>query len=169
MTWPVGASLTTHVVGSGGDSWQTLWRFEDKSQLLKSAITEGNIFPFIYQEFLGGSEAQLVNLSVWPWMWLHLLFGQPLAYNLIYLLSFVLSGYTVFLLTTWLFRKYAGTTNYLVSFLAGLIYMFLPYHVAHGQGHFGTLQTFWLPLAILTLFWWFEKPILKRTTALALA
>lgn len=151
MTMPVISSLTSHVAGQGGDPWQTMWRFEhewENRDLLR---------------VLGGGEARLVNISVWPWMGLYLLFGQPAAYNLVFLLAFILSGYFMYLLVRHLTRHEAA------AFLAGVLYMFLPFHVAHSLGHFGAMQTQWLPLAILLLLMWVKKPTGWRTIGLALA
>lgn len=151
MTMPVAANITTHVAGMGGDPWQTMWRFEhewENRDLL---------------ELFGGGEPRLVNISVWPWMPLHVMFGQPVAYNLVFLLSFILSGYFMYLLVRYL------TYHEAAAFLAGVLYMFLPYHVAHAMGHFGAMQTQWLPLAVLLLFMWTKRPSFSRTLGLALA
>ncbi|MEK7557379.1 MAG: hypothetical protein AAB538_05355, partial [Patescibacteria group bacterium] len=138
MTWPVIAHVTTHVAGQGGDPYQTLWRFEEKLQAFNWRV-----------EFLGQGEPRLVNLSVWPWMWAHVLFGEPAGYNVVWLLSFVLSGYGMYLLAGELFKKY-GTS----AFLAGLMYMLLPFHVAHSFGHFGAMQVAWIPLIIWAFLRW---------------
>ncbi|MEK7556595.1 MAG: hypothetical protein AAB538_01325, partial [Patescibacteria group bacterium] len=169
MTMPIVSNISTHVAGLGGDPWQTMWRFGDEWD-------NANIL-----EIFGGGEPRLVNISVWPWMWLHLMFGQPAAYNLVYLLSFVLSGYFMYLLVRFLTRRvpepdalhrYGGGLSRILSeapaFLAGVLYMFLPYHVAHGMGHFGAMQTQWLPLAVLLLFMWIQRPTVWRTIGLAL-
>lgn len=150
MSWPVIANITTHVAGQGGDPWQTMWRFEHEWQIKNLA----NLF--------GGGEARLVNISVWPWMPLHLAFGQPTAYNIVFLLSFILSGYFMYLLVKYLTKQEAP------AFLAGVLYMFLPFHVAHSLGHFGAMQTQWLPLAILLLFKFARKPSVWNTLGLAL-
>ena len=150
MTMPLLANITTHVAGAGGDPWQTMWRFEDSVRV------------FSAERLFGGGEARLVNLSVWPWIGLHALFGQPLAYNIVWLLSFVLSGYFMFLLARYL------TKHETASFLAGIFYMFLPFHVAHSLGHFGAMQMQWIPLAILLLFLFFKRPTIWRTLGLTL-
>lgn len=150
MTMPVITSLTSHVAGQGGDPWQTMWRFEhewENRDLLR---------------VFGGGEARLVNNSVWPWMGLHIAFGEPVAYNLVLLFSFILSGYFMYLLVRHLTRHEAA------AFLAGVLYMFLPFHVAHSLGHFGAMQTQWLPLAILLLLMWVKQPTAWRTVGLAL-
>lgn len=138
MTWPVIAHVTTYVAGQGGDPYQTLWRFDEKLRT------------FNWQtEFLGQGEPRLVNLTVWPWMWAHGLFGEPAGYNVVWLMSFVLAGYGMYLLAGELFKKYGAA-----AFLTGLMYMLLPFHVAHSFGHFGAMQVQWIPLIIWAFLKW---------------
>jgi hypothetical protein len=173
MTAPLPLKALSHVAGSGGDPWQTMWRFEEKwSQLRESG------FDFIAYDFGGQGEPRLVNLSVWPWMWAHLLLGQPAGYNLVWLLSFVIAGYGMYLLANFQFSIFnfqtAGTgwrsmmLREAPAFLAGAAYMFLPYRVAHAHGHFGAMQTGWLPLAALAAILFVRRPSLLRLTAFAL-
>jgi len=168
MSWPVVAGLNVRLAGQGGDPWQTLWRFESKAALLSHSDEAFTGAAWAAREFLGGGEPRLVNLSVWPWMPLHLLLGEPLAYNVVWLLSYVLAGLGMYLLVKWLIREYGihyeelKTVQSVVvregsPFLAGLMYMFLPYHVAHSFGHFGALQIQWLPF----LLWAFLSCIVR--------
>ncbi|HLD25642.1 MAG TPA: hypothetical protein VJC05_01195 [Candidatus Andersenbacteria bacterium] len=172
MTMPLAWRLTSHVAGAGGDPWQTMWRFEEKAA--------GG-----WQEFMtdltGRGEPRLVNLSVLPWIWAQFLFGQPAAYNIAWLLSFVLAGYGMYLLAAQLLAKipnekipaYAKASagrqipNDIPAFLAGVVYMFLPYRVAHAQGHFGAMQTAWLPLIMWLVVRWVSQPTWLRTAGLA--
>lgn len=163
MTWPVASHLSSFVAGTGGDPWQTLWRFEDKAGAWQSAAQENQLGTFIRNEFFGGGEPRLVNLSVWPWMFLYAAFGTVTTYNLVWLLSFILSGYAIYLLTSaWREPSESRTlVGELPAFLAGVFYMFLPYHVAHAQGHFGAMQVQWIPFILLTALslyrsftWW---------------
>lgn len=200
MTYPVISNITSSIAGSGGDPWQTLWRFEYKDQEMRQALWEESsnatdIVKYVRNEFFGGGDARLVNISIWPWMWLHWLFGEPTAYNLVFLLSFILSGYGMFLLVQYLARKEIKKLrnreiekfgnkeiknegkflNYLFSqflpnagpFITGIVYMFLPYHVAHAHGHFGAMQTQWLPFIILAAISFIEKPNIVKSLILS--
>lgn len=178
MTIPVTLKLTTHVAGSGGDPWQTMWRFEQTWQALRHAVSTGELTTYLTTEILGGGSARLINLSVWPWLWLHASVGQPLAYNLIWLTSFVLAGYTMYLLALYLLQHHIKPETdhdqpitppsiQAAALLAGVCYMFLPYHVAHAAGHFGAMQIQWLPLAILVYLRWLKQPTLVHTVSLA--
>lgn len=175
MTLPLALSLNTLFPGTGGDPWQTLWRFEHTESQVRQAFSEASVLQFVRIEFFGGGDARLVNLSVWPWMWLQLLVGQPLTYNLVWLLSFILSGYAMYALVRYLTNEppiLSDTRPLFVreapAFLAGLFYMFLPYHVAHSMGHFGAMQMQWLPALILMSLLWMQRATWPRTVGLIL-
>ncbi|MAF80506.1 hypothetical protein CL628_00670 [bacterium] len=171
MSAPAIGNMTSHIIGQGGDPWQTLWRFEHKYEALVTALDSGGIGEFTASEFFGRGGERLVNLSVWPWMPVYALFGQPQAYNLVWLLSFALSGYAMYLLARWCIREYAVPSESIAietgAILAGLTYQLLPFHVAHSYGHFGAMQLQWLPLLFLVLFLWLKRPTTWRTIGLA--
>jgi hypothetical protein len=137
LSWPAVMNLSGQVIGEGGDPWQTMWRFEEQESRISNIE--------FWREYFGGGEPRLVNYSTLPWRPLQMLFGQPVTYNLVWLISFVLSGYTMYLL------MYAMTRHTMGAVLAGLAYMMVSYHYAHALGHFGAMQLQWLPLAILLL------------------
>lgn len=152
MTWPVGLHINDAVAGVGGDPWQAIWRFGDTYDRAARSLGSGHGWEFFKSEFLGGGDARLTNLSVWPWMPLKIVFGLPAAYNLVYLLSFVLSGYAMYLLASYWREpdpKKPWWLHEAPAFLTGLFYMFLPYHEAHGLGHFGAMQMQWIPFIML--------------------
>ncbi len=170
MSWPVFWTFTQAVAGSGGDAWQTMWRFSVSRSEIVDAIKNGQLVNFAKQEIFGFGSPQLVNLSVWPWLWLDFLFGQPAAYNTVWFLSYLLSGYSMFLLTSYLTKNSQPKTilaSYGAPFLAGLAYMFLPYHIAHSYGHFGAMQTQWLPFIILCSLVLLRRPTLLKSLLLA--
>jgi hypothetical protein len=81
------------------------------------------------------------------------LFGPVAAYNLYFLGSFVLTGFTTYLLC------YFVTRSGWASFLGGTIFAFVPFRSLHGaSGHLNMLTTFWVPLYVLFLFKLFNKP-----------
>lgn len=157
MTLPLSVYGNSYVVGGGGDLWQTMWRFEHKWQLLAEAFSTGMGQEFMAEEFFAVGGAKLANLSVWPWMWLQVMLGQPLAYNVVWFLSFVLSGYAMYLLAGYLLKRYD-----VPAIISGVYYMFLPYHVAHAQGHFGAMQAQWLPLTVLSFLLLIKKQTIWR-------
>jgi len=74
------------------------------------------------------------------------------AYNLLVLLSFVLSGLTMYLL--------AGefVTDRFACFAAGFLYTFSTYHFARAAGHLGLLTLQWLPFCAWRLFAFYRRP-----------
>ncbi len=171
MSWPVVWNANSRVAGEGGDPWQTMWRFEENWD----SLTAGqSLMELARVEWLGGGEARLVNLSVWPWVWLQGLVGQPLAYNLAWLISCAMSGYAMYLLVNWLLRQQGFKTTIsqrqmeIGALLAGLYYMLLPYRVAQSLGHFGAMQLQWMPLAVLGWLAWLQRPNWQRALGLGL-
>lgn len=160
MTWPAVLHMGDSVIGSGGDPWQAVWRFGDTYDRAAQSAQNGHVWNFIRDEFFGGGEARLVNLSVWPWMPLKIFFGLPTAYNLVYFLSFVLSGYGMYLFVSLWRGKGKHASVWLKespAFLAGMYYMFLPFHSAHSLGHFGAMQTQWIPLSLFVVVQLFRR------------
>ncbi|GEM_PF-1859861 len=173
LSLPAITRLQTDVIGAGGDPWQAMWRFEDKWEQAKTAVATEAIFPFIQHEFLGAGPARLVNLSVWPWLWLQPLVGQPVAFNMVWLLSFVTAGYGMYHLVRQLTSRLSSSsappkTQEAGAIVAGLFYMLLPFHIAHAQGHFGAMQLGWLVWICVATLALFKKPILIRSLLLIL-
>jgi len=93
---------------------------------------------------------------------LQLLLGLVKAYNILWILSFVLSGYGMFLLV-----KYLTQSNE-AAFISGLIFMFCPYHFAHALGHLSLLNIEWIPFYILYLIKLTREPIITNSLYAAL-
>ena len=73
------------------------------------------------------------------------LLGPIAAYDVFWLLNFVLCGYAAYLLALWLTRSRHA------AFIAGLIFAFYPGKMLHGLGHFGDMMIFMFPLYALFL------------------
>jgi len=73
------------------------------------------------------------------------------AWNIIWFLGFVFGGYGCYLLAN-NFNK-----NYLSSIIAGIIFTFTTYHMAHSIVHIGLSMIVWLPIFVLFLFKLLEK------------
>jgi hypothetical protein len=136
MTMPVSLHMHSQVAGIGGDPWQTMWRF---------TVKENTGFSGFWQDLVGQGDPQLVNLSIWPYMPIHALLGEPAGYNTIFLITFLLSGYAMALFIAMLTRKSILSP---APLLAGIAYMFAPYHIAQSLGHFGAMQLQWIPFIL---------------------
>jgi hypothetical protein len=77
---------------------------------------------------------------------LQLIFGLTRTYTILWLASFIISGYGAFLLVKYL------TKNSKAAFVSGIIFMFSPYHFAHSLGHLNLLSIEWIPFYVLFFF-----------------
>ncbi len=94
---------------------------------------------------------------------LELLMGPVITYDLIFALSFVLAGSFTYLLVRHL------SVNRVASFVAGVVFSFSAYHYAHGLGHTHIFSVQWLPLCVLSLLRFWDRPGTGRAVHLALA
>jgi len=77
-----------------------------------------------------------------------------IAYNLILMFTFVLSGFGVYLLTKYLIK------DPVTAFICGLLFAFSSYRLWH-LNHLGLLSTEWIPFYILYLFRFVDEKLLK--------
>lgn len=142
-------SLHTHVLGLGGDPYQTLWRFTG----LQEALARGT---------LAVPGEPLRNLGPLPWLLVHTLTGEPLAYNIVWMLQFPLAVGATFAL-----GRVLGLHPLAAAF-AGLLVAFAPYRIAQSLGHFGAMQLFWIPAMTAAFLNWLRRPSYVRVFLLAL-
>jgi hypothetical protein len=88
--------------------------------------------------------------------------GPILAYNLEFLLSFILTGVGTYVLC------YYFTRDSLASFVGGVIFAFFPNKMLHSLGHLPQITLYLFPIYVLFLFLLLEKPNLKRAIGLGL-
>jgi hypothetical protein len=160
MTYPVAFKLSSAVAGGAtGDNFQWAWFlwWGIKAWLdlgTSVANLETLYYPTgAYHPLLAAEPyAQLLALPLVS------LFGPRVAYNVEFLLSFLLSGLTMYLLCAYI------TRNRCAAFIGGLVFGFFPSRATHAvAGHFGQIMTYWLPLYALFLFKLFAKPSLRNT------
>jgi hypothetical protein len=158
-THPLWRHLTTAVPSDIGDpllnTWILAW---DGHALLSDPahLFDANIF-FPLKDTLAYSE-HLLGTAL-PMLPILLVSGEPvLAYNVAFLMSFMLSGFSLYLLAL----RY--TEDRLAAFLAGLAFAFAPYHLSL-IGHLSLLTVQWLPLTLLYLDT-FMSTVSRRSLAL---
>ncbi len=134
--WPVVRSIGYEVPGTGGDPYQTLWRFVRFGQVLRHGTV---VIP---------EEGSISNFGPLPWMPIHLLAGEASAYTVAWLLSAVFSGWWTYVLARLWGARHGP------AFVAGLLVMFSPYRVSQALGHFGALQLWWIPAVFSALTLW---------------
>jgi len=79
------------------------------------------------------------------WLLIEPLVGPVAAYNLTLLLTFVLSGYAMYLLT----REFTGHAG--AAFIAGLVFAFCPYRLSQSTAHILLAARRWLARFVLYL------------------
>jgi len=156
MTWPIAAGLGRDVPADLGDSLLNMW--------ILAWVGEGVV------AMLGGrmSFADLWNANIFHPTPLSLTFSEHLvpqalqglpaylatgnivlAYNLVFLATFALSGLGTFLLV----RELTGSAR--AAFVAGLFYAFFPYRLGQFP-HIQTISSQWMPFALYGLRRWFD-------------
>lgn len=145
MTFPLVLRFGSEIPKGGGDTYQSIAHIDTLSGQLKSL------------DFFHGAVFLIKNIGTYsPYVFLNLFLNKFAAYNAMFLLSFVLSGFGTYLLALYF------TKNKPASFLAGLIFAFSPFHFYQSVAvHLGTMQQEWLPFFALYLFKFFEKFRLK--------
>lgn len=144
FTYPISFSKN-EIAGTGGDGYWFLWVFWwFKTALLnfKNPYHTTYIYYPNGADFFSTDISQFNSIISVP---LQLAFGLTNAYNIIWIGSFILSGYGTFLLVRYL------TGNSKAAFISGLIFMFCPYRFAHALGHVSILSTEWIPFFVLFL------------------
>ena len=147
MTWPLVLNMTRAVPGPPWDNF--VWLYDlwwlrhsvvDLGQL--PHLNETLFVPFGYDLRL--SETMLANKAlIAPFLFWG---DEIIAYNVLLLLSFVLTGYTTYLLVAYL------TDNQYAAVVAGAIFAFCPYRFhAMAAGWLPLLATQWIPLIFLYL------------------
>jgi hypothetical protein len=149
VTWPLARGLASDVPWDLGDSLLNLWILSwDCEQLLAilggdvsriPRFFDGNIF-YPAPQTLAYSEHLIPQaLQVLP---VYAATKNPiLAYNLLFLSTFVLSGVGAFLLV----RELTG--NWRAALLGGLLFAFAPYRIPQ-HGHLQVLSSQWMPFAL---------------------
>ncbi|HXV97378.1 MAG TPA: hypothetical protein VEC93_03075, partial [Anaerolineae bacterium] len=157
MLYPLSLNLT-NMVPEPTDPLLNAWRMQwNAHAFLSGPAAVANIFNTnIFYPFpltLAYSEHFLM-LSALALPFLLLPDSHLVGMNLSVLVTFVLSGYAMYLLiTAWTGQRWAG-------FVAGVLFAFSPYRF--GQlNHLELLVTPWMPLAILALHWTLTRPGLR--------
>jgi hypothetical protein len=141
----------------GGDAMFNAWTLaRDQHCILRQDCPQyanANIY-FPHKDTMYYSETQLsAGFLTLP---LYFINDNPIfAYNIFTIISFFLGGWFMYLLA-----KRLSKGNELYSVLAGLIFEFAPFKMA-ATSHLQNLSIFYLPLAVLLIFKYVEKPSKK--------
>ena len=172
-TWPLTRGLSRDVPWDLGDPllvmWILAWDCEQLLRLLGGDVSriagffDANIFhpaplTLAYSEHLIAQAVQILPV--------YALTGNPiLAYNILFLSTWVLSGFGMYLLV----RELTGSA--VAAFVAGLMFAFAPYRVPQ-SGHLHVLSSQWMPFVLFGLRRYFDSrrrlPLVGAALALVL-
>ncbi|MCZ6679477.1 MAG: hypothetical protein O7E52_19785 [Candidatus Poribacteria bacterium] len=158
LTYPVILRFSTHFMGDGGDGFQNIWNM----WWLKTALTERLTDPYSTSHLHYPNGVTLLFQSLSPFnglisIPLQFMFGMKVAYNLVAVFSFIMSGVGMYFFAQYLIG------HRLAAFIAGIIYTFSPYHFAHGLGHLQLVAMEWMPFFVLYLFKIFREGGTRNT------
>jgi len=144
FTYPA-VILGNKLPADGGDAFQFLWVFW---WIKEAVLSFSNPYYTTYIYYPTGVD--LVFSTITPFnsivsIPLQFVFGLVDTYKIIWILTFILSGYGTFLLVKYL----TGDTR--AALISGLIFMFCPYRFVHALAHINLISTQWIPLYVLFL------------------
>lgn len=148
MTWPLAARMGSEMVGQLGDNiyfvWMVAWM---KKALFELRVNPFNVWFLNYPEGWNMAYTEITPAQLGLALPFSFLSSPMFAYNAALMLSFVLSGLTMFL---WV-RHLTGRSG--AALIAGTIFAFLPFRFAHFLiGHLNLSGTQWFPLYFWGLF-----------------
>ncbi len=148
MTWPLAEKMGGYLMGQIGDNIYFVWLID----WFKRAIFELHISPYFvpylnYPEGWSLAYTEIAPIQIIMAIPFALIGGATFGYNVVLMLTFVLSGYGMYL---WI-NKITGSKA--AGLVAGTIYAFVPYHMAHALiGHFHIMGVQWFPFYFMYLF-----------------
>lgn len=145
FTYPLAFRLKDSVIGGFGDNIYFVWLIHWYEKVLIHG--EGKLFFNHWMNYPEGwnlSTTDTALASALPGVPFASIFGPIAGYNIALLITFILSGFFMYL---WV---HSMTKSTAASIIAGTIFAFLPYRSAHFMaGHLNLSGTHWLPLFFL--------------------
>ncbi len=155
LTFPLAMHLGDAIPGDSFDGWQNYWNF----WWLKQSLVDLPRNPYITDLLYHPTGVSLYFHTLNPFngvvtLPLQLANNLFVAYNSAVLLAFAAGGLGAYLLTLTAFAR--GTLPstsrprlFWPAFVAGLIFTFSPYHLAHLLGHMQLISLQWIPFYVL--------------------
>ncbi|MFA6194003.1 MAG: hypothetical protein WC726_04035 [Parcubacteria group bacterium] len=142
LTWPTAWHFFSSVPSSGSDTMQVIGVAGDKANLIAGQGFFKGTF-----ELIKRSEFNVTTI----YAYFQLIFGRVAGYNLLFFISFILSGFGAYLFALYF------TKNKPASLIAGIIFAFAPFHIHNAMStNAGTMHQEWLPFFVLYLFRFFN-------------
>ena len=143
---PITANMSHTAPGTGGDTFQNLWDIwwvDYATFTLHTSIWYTNLLypPLGYPQGVSlayQTMSPIGALLSLPFQLVNIVF----AYDSLFLMSFAVSGLTMFILAEYL------TKNRYAAFIAGIIFSFSAFHIAEAFAHIDWMFVAWVPLAL---------------------
>lgn len=144
FTYPV--AFAANKIPGHGDVFFCLWELWWFKEAVVNHINPYYTSYIFYPNGINlifGDLSPIIGLLSVP---LQLAVGLVNTYNIIWIASFILSGYGAYLLV-----KYLTNDDIRAAFISGIVFMFCPYHFAHALGHLSLFNMEWIPFYVLYL------------------
>lgn len=163
LTWPLIAHMNSSVYGHPADNLGSIWVnwwYKNHGAFGGSTFST-TMLGFPFKSSLGFPFEPLGYLY---WRFLMLFTNEVIAWNVDTILGFFLSGVTMYYLVRYILADRR------VAFFAGFAYLFAVYHAAYAAYIGAALgATQWMPLFVLCLLKFLDRPRWKTAVYLALS
>ena len=153
MTYPVALNLNSDLSAYSADGhtfyWLLWWFNKSIMDLGTSPLHTTLLF---YPDGVSFANHVLTPFTGLLGIPLQQFFGLTAVFNLLYMLTFVLSGYGAYLLVLHIAEDRSA------AFLGGVIYAFSPFHILHTQTHLDLANIQFIPFYALFLIKLGERP-----------
>ncbi len=148
MTWPLVTRMKDAMVGELGDNIYFVWMIGWlQKALFKLQVNPMDIWFLNYPEGWNLAYTEITPAQLFIALPFSLVAGPTFGYNAALLISFLLSGLTMYILI----RRLTG--NEAAALIVGTAFAFIPYRFAHFRiGHLNLSGTQWFPLFFLAMF-----------------
>ncbi len=149
LTYPLVRHFATAIPGDGFDGWQNFWNL----WWVKVAVLEQHTQPWFTSLLYAPTGVGLLFHTLnafngFTFLPIQLAWGLFPAYNAVVIFSFAMGGLGAYLLA----RHVLGTgSSRLAAFVAGAVFTFSPFHIAHLLGHMQVISLEWAPFFALYL------------------
>lgn len=147
MTYPLITQFASAIPGDSFDGWQNYWNL----WWVKTALVDKLTWPWFTSLLYYPTGVSLLfhTLNAFngiTFLSIQLAFGLLPAYNAAVVFSFAVGGLGGYLLAR---QALGARSSRMAAFLAGVIFTFSPYHIAHLLGHLQLIALAWLPYYVL--------------------
>ena len=144
MTWPVVTRLETHIAGGLWDTLVHQWTFWWVRETIALGLNPFETGLLFYPVGVSLASHNIAWLNIGLWLPLQAVIGRYPAYSLLFISTFALNGFAMYLLA----REWIGRR--LPAFVAGLVFGFWPYTMSHTD-HPNMILICWVLFALLSL------------------